>query len=130
MSGRIKAPLALKFMTYLLFRAEEQNKEHSPIKDCQLTMLSYVYDHKYLERQMQKAKEKYPRPVRKNYLGYEIPPNPKMSDLIKKFSEKHTTWPRRILDRYQRKLINKKVWSSDTFVEPDPEGYPLAERYL
>ena len=130
MSGRLKAPLALKFMTYLLFRAEEQNKEHSPIKDCQLTMLSYVYDHKYLERQMQKAKEKYPRPVRKNYLGYEIPPNPKMSDLIKKFSEKHTTWPRRILDRYQRKLINKKVWSSDTFVEPDPEGYPLAERYL
>ena len=42
MSGRIKAPLALKFMTYLLFRAEEQNKEHSPIKDYQLTILSYV----------------------------------------------------------------------------------------
>ena len=71
---------------------------------------------------MKKAKEKYPLPLRKNYLGYEIPPNPKMSDLIKKFSEKHTSWPRRILDRYQRELINKKVWTSDTFVEPDPEG--------
>ena len=79
---------------------------------------------------MQKAKEKYPRPVRKNYLGYEIPPNPKMSNLIKKFSKKHTSRSRRILDRYQRKLINKKVWNSDTFVEPDPESYPLAEWYL
>jgi len=76
------------------------------------------------------AKMERPIITRKCYLGYDIPANPKMSHLIKLYTEKHKSWPKRILDKYQKKLINKKIWSQTTFVKPDATGYPLAERYL
>ena len=74
MSGRRNAPFAIKFITYLLFRAESQRGQHSPVSDCHLTMLSYLYDYEYLEEQMKKAKERCLIPVRKNYLGYKKTP--------------------------------------------------------
>ena len=130
MSGRKNAPFAIKFITYFLFRAESQKGQHSPVSNCHLTMLSYLYDYKYVEDQMKKAKECCPIPVRKNYLGYKIPPNPKMIHLVKKFSDRYKNWPRKLLDKYQHKLMGKKIWNNENFVEPSFEGYPLAERFL
>ena len=66
-SGRRRASFAIKFTSYLLFRIEGQKGLHSPVSDCHLTMLSYLYDYKYLEDQMKRAKERCPIPSRKNY---------------------------------------------------------------
>ena len=66
-SGRRRASFAIKFPSYLLFRIEGQKGLHSPVSDCHLTMLSYLYDYKYLEDQMKRAKERCPIPSRKNY---------------------------------------------------------------
>ena len=100
-SGRRRASFAIKFPSYLLFRIEGQKGLHSPVSDCHLTMLSYLYDYKYLEDQMKRAKERCPIPSRKNYLSYIIPLNPKMSNLVKKFSDEYKSWPRRPLNKYQ-----------------------------
>ena len=69
MSERKKAPFTIKFITYLLFRAENIRGLHSPVSDCHLKMLSYLYDYEYLEEQMKKAKGSCQVPVRKNNLG-------------------------------------------------------------
>ena len=70
MSGTKEAPFAIKFITYLFFRAENQKGLHSPVLDCHLTMLSYLYDYEYLEEQMKRAKGNCSIPVRKNFLGF------------------------------------------------------------
>ena len=98
---RKRAPFAIKFITYLLFRFEGQKGLHSPVSDCHLTMISYFYDYEYLEDQMKRAKERSPIPSRKNYLSYIIPPNLKMSNLVKKINDKYKSWPRRPLNKYQ-----------------------------
>ena len=98
---RKRASFAIKFITYLLFRFEGQKGLHNPVSDCHLTMLSYLYDYEYLEDEMKRAKERCPTPSRKNYLSYIIPPNLKMSNLVKKFSDEYKSWPRRPLNKYQ-----------------------------
>jgi hypothetical protein len=130
MSGTKNSPFAIKFITYLLFRAEDQKNKHSPVLDCHLTMLSYLYDYEYLEKQTKEAKERCPILVRKNYLRYRIPSNPKMSVLIQKFSDIYNSWPRKLVDKYQYKIIGKRIWNNKNFVESSFLGYFLAERFF
>ena len=53
-----------------------------------------------------------------------------MSNLVKKFSDKYKSWLKRILDKYQYKLIGIKIWTAENFVTPSTEGYDLAEQFL
>lgn len=56
MSGRKNSPFAIKFITYLLFRAEDQKNKHSPVLDCHLTMLIYLYDYESWKSKRKKQK--------------------------------------------------------------------------
>ena len=53
-----------------------------------------------------------------------------MSVLIQKFSDIYNSWPRKLLDKYQYKIIGKRIWNNKNFVESSPLGYFLAERFF
>jgi hypothetical protein len=60
-------------------------------------------------------------------LGFKNIPNQKMSNLLEKYYKKYKSWPRDLLDKYQKKLIGKPVWNKNDFVTPSRFGYSFAE---
>ena len=69
-------------------------------------------------------------PEKKNYLGFRNMPNPRMSNLLEKYYKKYKSWPKDLLDKYQKRLIGKPVWNENDYVAPSRIGYPLAEQHL
>ena len=57
-------------------------------------------------------------------------PNPRMSNLLEKYYKKYKSWPKDLLDKYQKRLIEKPVWNENDYVAPSRIGYPLAEQHL
>ena len=123
-------PFALKFISYLLFKSKNQKGQQRAVADARLTMLSYIYDFSTIEELFEDAITRYSIPHKKNYLGFRSMPNPRMSNLLEKYYKKTKSWPRDLLDKYQRRLIGKPVWNENDYVTPPRIGYPLAEQHL